>query len=52
MADDELSRSGSSQLEEFWDCIDNWTEFCKEEKGELPKVIRSAKADALVVVFA
>lgn len=50
MADDELSPSGSSQSEECWDdCIDNWTEFCKEEKGELPKVTRSAKVHALVV---
>ncbi|CAM9135218.1 unnamed protein product [Ectocarpus fasciculatus] len=30
-----IEELGSS--EESWDAIDNWTEFCKEEKGELPK---------------
>lgn len=50
--DDALSPSGRSQPDECWDvCVDNWAEFCKEEKGELPKVIRSAKFHALLVVF-
>ncbi|CAN0321501.1 unnamed protein product [Pylaiella littoralis] len=36
--DDALSPSGRSQPDECWDvCVDNWAEFCKEEKGELPK---------------
>lgn len=52
MTDDALGPSGSSQPEECSDaCIDNWAEFCKEERGELPKVIRSAKFRALLVVL-